>query len=506
MSAIPTSITAQFNLSTANTTYRLTSNTVVSNVAAPFNVTAGGIIFDGSGFTITVNNTTNFRGLFNASLTVRNVDVVSAGLTNLSVGSGTFFGSNINGGIARNCKNYVDIAVAAGGIFGSNGANGLAINCSNFGTNAPSAGGIFGFNSFRCVASNCLGRAPNRGGDGGSIIGRDANECSAINCVSSDGGTIPAYAAGIYGFRSTNCTAINCINTTNIGGNANNELAAGIMAYNNGGTVSNCYNTGTCLSPGGSFAILTGSTTSNCYTTNGAIGGTPVNCSSNSDGVWNDATATASRNGGNGLTGTPFYNPDATTSAIFPSVGSVWYSTGINTPFLLSATIPPCFVAGTRILTPTGYKCVEILKDHDEVVTSDGRTVSIKVYKTTIETTDEDTAPYVIPKDAFGLNNPDEDLHVSGKHVIRDGCGKWQIPMHLLAARQYGVGSPITYYHIECPDYFHDDLVANGAVVESFRNNQGTSELSYTWNEELRGYTRIMEESLIYTNLLEVNV
>jgi hypothetical protein len=222
------------------------------------------------------------------------------------------------------------------------------------------------------------------------------------------------------------------------------------------------------------------------------VGATLTACSSNTNGVWNDATATASRNGGNGLTGTPFYNPDATTSVTFPSVGSVWYSTGINTPFLLSATIPPCFVAGTRILTPTGYKCVEILKDHDEVVTSNGCTVPIKVYKTTIETTDEDTAPYVIPKDAFGLNNPDEDLHVSGKHIIRDGRGVWQAPMYISYARQYGVGSPMTYYHIECPDYFHDDLIANGAVVESFRNKQGTSEVSYTWNEELRGYTRVM--------------
>ena len=235
-------------------------------------------------------------------------------------------------------------------------------------------------------------------------------------------------------------------------------------------------------------------TASNCYTTNGGIGPAGgTNCSSNSDGVWSDITATASRNGGNGLTGTPYANPDATTSAIFPTLGSVWYSTGLNTPFLLSATIPPCFVAGTRIMTPTGYKCVETLKDHDEVVTSDGRTVSIQVYNTTIETTDEDTAPYVIPKDAFGLNNPDEDLHVSGKHIIRDGRGVWQAPMYLSCARQYGVGSPMTYYHIECPDYFHDDLIANGAVVESFRNKQGTSEVSYEYSKDLRGYVRVME-------------
>lgn len=236
-------------------------------------------------------------------------------------------------------------------------------------------------------------------------------------------------------------------------------------------------------------------TATNCYTTNGAIApaGVTVNSCSSNSASWNDATATASRNGGNGLTGAPFNDPDANTSVLLPAVGSVWYSTGLNTPFLLSASIPPCFVAGTRILTPTGYKCIETLKDQDKVITSDGRTVRIQVYKTEIETTDDETAPYVIPKHAFGDNNPDEDLHLSGKHIVKDGRGVWQAPMFLSCARQYGVGAPMTYYHIECPDYFNDDLVANGTFVESFRNKQGTSEVSYEYSKELGGYRRLME-------------
>jgi hypothetical protein len=84
---------------------------------------------------------------------------------------------------------------------------------------------------------------------------------------------------------------------------------------------------------------------------------------------------------------------------------------------------------------------------------------------------------------------------VSGKHIVKDGRGVWQAPMFLSCARQYGVGAPMTYYHIECPDYFRDDLVANGTVVESFRNKQGTSEVSYEYSKELGGYTRVMEES-----------
>lgn len=453
-----------------------------------------------NGFINTINNG-GIIGAVSISCTlvncVNNGQITSdsnAGMVAVQSSNCTVVNSTNNGSMGNYCS----------GIYGISVSGCIASNCTNNGTRGGGqTGGIFGSYAINCSAINCTGRAPYGVGDGASIFGRQAQHSRAINCVSSDGGSITGYTGGIYGFNPASCTAINCINTTSIGG-AQFGTAGGIIAYANNCTVTNCYNIGTCLNPElGSFAIIGDwdgdtrqETAVNCYTTNGPIGGrTPVNCSSNSDGVWNDATATASRNGGNGLTGTPFYNPDATTTVGNPAIGVSWYSTGINTPFLQSGTIPPCFVAGTRILTPTGYKCVETLKDHDEVVTSNGRTVTIKVYKTTIGKTDEDTAPYVIPKDAFGLNNPDEDLHLSGKHIIQDGRGVWQAPMYISCARQYGVGSPMTYYHIECPDYFHDDLIANGAVVESFRNKQGTSEVSYTWNEELRGYTRVMEES-----------
>lgn len=61
--------------------------------------------------------------------------------------------------------------------------------------------------------------------------------------------------------------------------------------------------------------------------------------------------------------------------------------------------------------------------------------------------------------------------------------------------RQYGVGSPITYYHIECPNYYTDDLVANGGVVtESFRNRQGVCEVSYKYDVALSGFVRVMSD------------
>ena len=455
----------------------------------------------------TATNCSNFGDAFRTSggiFAYKSSNCIASNCTN-TVNCGTgggIFGPESISGAAINCSNSGIIADAgAGGIFGGSVQRCTAINCTNNSqSRGDSTGGIFGLGPTNCTASNCMSTCPSivASSGGGAIFSEAARNCTAINCTCSEGPFIGTYGGGIFGYTATDGsnTASNCINRTTVSGTST-YVAGGIFGGPAGTTNSNnainCYNIGKVQS--GNFGIdVGGGISTNCYTTNGAIGyaGGGTNCSSNSDGVWNDATATASRNGGNGLTGTPFYNPDSTTSATNPAIGVSWYSTGINTPFLLSATIPPCFVAGTRILTPTGYKCVETLKDHDEVVTSNGRTVPIKVYKTTIGKTDEDTAPYVIPKDAFGVNNPNEDLHLSGKHIIQDGRGVWQAPMYLSCAQQYGVGSPMTYYHIECPDYFHDDLIANGAVVESFRNKQGTSQVSYEYSEKLWGYVRVM--------------
>ena len=504
----------------ANTIYRLQGALTVTGyntpaVSCPFRTNATTTIFDASGYTITVANTSNVVGLFSGGATILNLTVNQINSTlcgGINVSGSLYYEASswifCRGSIGAFLSNCTTTSNCTGGYVTScmvGGHNELssALNCTNY---APPNYGIFGIGSSGSVTSNCA----NMGGYSSGMFGEGASFCTAKDCINTGPGVVGGYQGGFFGGGPRNCTAINCINTVEISpASAADFTNSGIFGwYPTSNTAINCYNTGTVgvsvhtaalCPPGGSANTIT-----NCYTTNGPIAGTGAtltSCSSNAGGIWRDATASSVLNNGNGLTGVPALNA-------YPTLGTVWYSASPNTPYLLTKllTSVPCFVAGTRILTPTGYRRVETLETYDEVVTSDGRTVRIKLHKTKIVKTDEETAPYVIPKDAFGVNNPDEDLHVSGKHVIRDGCGKWQIPMHLLAARQYGVGSPITYYHIECPDYFHDDLVANGAVVESFRNNQGTSELSYTWNEELRGYTRIMEESLIYTNLLEVNV
>jgi hypothetical protein len=57
------------------------------------------------------------------------------------------------------------------------------------------------------------------------------------------------------------------------------------------------------------------------------------------------------------------------------------------------------------------------------------------------------------------------------------------------AVRQIKVGEPVTYYHVECPVYLRDNLVANGCVVESFGARQ-TKTSPYTYSKRLNGFTR----------------
>ena len=151
----------------------------------------------------------------------------------------------------------------------------------------------------------------------------------------------------------------------------------------------------------------------------------------------------------------------------------------------------PCFVTGTRILTPKGYTPVEKLATGDMVMTADKRKVRIKTIAFKLATTTTETAPYCIQAGAVG--NP-HDLHLSGGHAIQDTKGYWQIPMYLAKTnpkvKQYGVGKPITYYHVECPNYITDNLIAEDTVVESFKNKQSTKGSEYIWDEGINGFMR----------------
>jgi hypothetical protein len=160
----------------------------------------------------------------------------------------------------------------------------------------------------------------------------------------------------------------------------------------------------------------------------------------------------------------------------------------------------PCLVAGTRIATPSGYLPVEQLKSGDKVVTAAGKVVPIKMFQRTIPVTTTATAPYVIQKGAFGSQNPKADVTLSPLHAIQVRRGVWEIPKY--AATRYPgvhqkvVGESVTYYHVETPDYFHDNLlIEGGVVVESFAGSRICSQMPagaklYRYSAALGGFTR----------------
>lgn len=160
----------------------------------------------------------------------------------------------------------------------------------------------------------------------------------------------------------------------------------------------------------------------------------------------------------------------------------------------------PCFPRGTPILTNEGYKPVETLTNDDTVQTTDGRDVSIKLLRFTVATTNQQTAPYHIQAGALGHYYPPQDLCLSPIHAIQDSRGVWQMPKYLARhnpmVQQYGLGESVEYFHIECPNFFTDNLVVNGAIVESFKGRQGTHGVVYVWNKELNGFTRNEKEKI----------
>jgi len=185
-----------------------------------------------------------------------------------------------------------------------------------------------------------------------------------------------------------------------------------------------------------------------------------------------------------------------------PPITTGPYAIGDDLPagpsyYLYPANIP-CFPAGTRILTAEGYKVVESITKDDKVQTSDGRFVRPTLFKFSVAKATKETAPYKIQAGALGPRYPPLPLCLSPLHAVLDPTGTWHIPQ--AAAKdndkvtQYGVGEPVTYYHIECPDFYSDNLIAEGTVVESFKNRQGTQDVVYEWVAELKGFRRLPKE------------
>jgi hypothetical protein len=141
------------------------------------------------------------------------------------------------------------------------------------------------------------------------------------------------------------------------------------------------------------------------------------------------------------------------------------------------------------------------LRNGDTILTSDKHIVQINVFSFTLDKTTTLTAPYRIQANTFGTH---DELCLTGGHAIKDTQGLWQMPKRLIRTNpgvtQYDIGKPITYYHIECPNYFTDNLIAEGLVVESFKNKQDSTHDAYRWDEIRKGYIRKQHSSFMTPN------
>jgi hypothetical protein len=186
---------------------------------------------------------------------------------------------------------------------------------------------------------------------------------------------------------------------------------------------------------------------------------------------------------------------------------SVFISNGTQSTAEIDRFVP-CFVKGSRLLTPSGYALVEDLYDGDEVVTSDGRTVKIvKAYESVIESCTDVNGAWTIPRGFFGAAaGPSKAFTVSPNHAVSvPGTSMWFIPGYATKEQkkrmtQAAAGSRMEYFHIELPNYLEDNLVLEGgAVVESYgdrwtkKNAAYVAKMKavYTWSTKAKYFTRI---------------
>ena len=151
------------------------------------------------------------------------------------------------------------------------------------------------------------------------------------------------------------------------------------------------------------------------------------------------------------------------------------YSAGASLQnFNSNGSVPFCFLEGTMISTPQGEKAVESLKQGDQVITADGRTVTVKWmgYETIRNGISPSIhkAPVKISQGAFGDGLPYKDLYVSNAHAFL-------LDEHLVVASALinensitavsfsDMPAEFTYWHIETQD--HELLIANGVAAET---------------------------------------
>lgn len=137
-----------------------------------------------------------------------------------------------------------------------------------------------------------------------------------------------------------------------------------------------------------------------------------------------------------------------------------------------------CFLAGTRLATPTGSMAVERLAAGDLVMTASGMARPVRwVGDRRIDCRRHprpcDALPVRVEADAFGPGQPARDLFLSPDHAVHDGGV-------LVPVRYLLNGATVTQVDVASARYFHVELAdAEGAPVHDIVLVEGLAAESY---------------------------
>lgn len=212
--------------------------------------------------------------------------------------------------------------------------------------------------------------------------------------------------------------------------------------------------------------------------------------------TWNSLTST--------IPAPPFTSPnigDSVSIKLAHIHPNYQFSNSVTTIVSSASGGVACFTSNSRLLTSSGYKSALDIQTGDLLMTADGRAAPVQAFTTSI-VCNKETAPYLIPKHSLGHNVPTADLRLSPWHAIQLKKGLWMKPATAAklgkGVQQYGLGDTVVYYHFEAPNYFTDNFICDGTVVESFANNQLANSKTrvYRYNSKLEAYTRAAKSIL----------
>lgn len=166
------------------------------------------------------------------------------------------------------------------------------------------------------------------------------------------------------------------------------------------------------------------------------------------------------------------------------------------------ALIPPCFLAGTKILTNTGERPIEDLAIGDLLPTMFGGLRPVKwIGRYHYAKSDAEKPwqaflkPVLIAKSALAPNVPNGDLYVSQGHcfliddvLVPAGSLVNGRTICLMEASEY---DEITYYHIKLEE--HDVIYAGGAPCETLL---GVGESAQNFADYIRRYGPLTQDDL----------